>query len=170
MTGRMADSPREQAATFLFAEAEFLDDNRLEQWLELLHPDLDYEIPLRVTRERAAGAGFVAGSYHMKETCLSLQKRVARLCSDYAWAEDPPSRTRRIVGNVRATPAPEGGGLTVRSNTLLYRSRYDSVEFQLLAYERVDQLVEHGDALRLIGRRVLLDHTTLPIHNLAVFL
>jgi PAH dioxygenase small subunit len=166
----MADDPREQATTFLFAEAEYLDDNRLERWLELLHPDLDYEIPLRVTRERVAGAGFVAGSYHMKENYLSLQKRVARLAGDYAWAEDPPSRTRRIVGNVRATPETERRGLSVRSNTLLYRSRYDSVDFQLLAYERVDRLVEHDDALRLIGRRVLLDHTTLPIHNLAIFL
>jgi 3-phenylpropionate/cinnamic acid dioxygenase small subunit len=166
----MADDARERATAFLFDEAEYLDDNRLDRWLELLHPDLDYEIPVRVTRERSAGAGFVTGAYHMKETYASLQQRVARLSGDFAWAEDPPSRTRRIVGNVRAIPDGPSGELAVKSNTLLFRSRYDLVDYQLLAYERVDRVVVTDGILRLLRRRVHLDHTTLPIHNLAVFL
>jgi 3-phenylpropionate/cinnamic acid dioxygenase small subunit len=166
----MCNDLREQASRFLFAEAEYLDNNRLDRWLELLHPNLDYEIPLRVTRERSAATGFVAGSYHMKETYRSLAKRVARLSGDFAWAEDPPSRTRRLVGNVRAQRADGSDGLTVKSNTFLYRGRYDSGEFQLLAYERVDRLMRDEDELHLVNRRVLLDHTTLPTHNLAIFL
>jgi 3-phenylpropionate/cinnamic acid dioxygenase small subunit len=157
------------ATSFLNSEAEYLDDNRLDRWVGLLHPTLRYEIPLRVTRERSAGPGFVAGSYHMKETYESLLRRVERLSSDFAWAEDPPSRTRRLVSNIRAA-AGRADELQVKSNTLLHRSRYDSVAFVLLAYERHDTLIKEDQDWRLRERRVLLDHSTLPVHNLALFL
>ena len=33
-----------------------------------------------------------------------LEVRVARLDTGMAWAEDPPSRTRPLIGNLEATP------------------------------------------------------------------
>ncbi|HEV8726016.1 MAG TPA: aromatic-ring-hydroxylating dioxygenase subunit beta, partial [Candidatus Binatia bacterium] len=41
-----------EIAQFFFREAELLDSNRLEEWLELLAEDIAYEMPLRMTRER----------------------------------------------------------------------------------------------------------------------
>ncbi len=155
---------------FLYHEAELLDDNGLHEWLALLCTDIVYEVPIRVTRERAAGPGFSEAGFHMWETFTSLQTRVERLDGEYAWAEDPPSRTRRLVGNVRVERGETDHELAVKSNFLLYRGRLDTPDHQLLAGERRDVLRQTGDGLRLARRRVLLDQTTLSMANLAIFL
>jgi len=41
---------------------------------------------------------------HFDEDRYSLEKRVERLEGDHAWTEDPPSRARRFVTNVRVRP------------------------------------------------------------------
>ncbi|MFI9628801.1 3-phenylpropionate/cinnamic acid dioxygenase subunit beta [Streptomyces sp. NPDC052042] len=158
------------ATDFLHREAELLDDNLVDQWLEMLSEDLKYLVPLRSTRERARGAGFSRTAFHMKETYSSMRGRVRRLSSEYAWAEDPPSRTRRFVSNIRVKPGEQAGDLAVKSNLLLYRSRHDAVEHQLLVGERHDVLRPCDGTLKLARRIVLLDQTTLATHNLAVFL
>ena len=156
-----------EVQSFLFHEAELLDDGHLHDWLGLLAPEVRYRIPIRVTRERTAGRGFSQVGYHMDEDRGMLQTRVARLDTEYAWAEDPPSRTRRFVTNIRA--AENGDRIFVRSNLLVYRGRHgDSVD-QLIAGERHDTLIR-ADDLRLAERIVYLDHTALRTHNLAIFL
>jgi ethylbenzene dioxygenase subunit beta len=155
---------------FLLAEAEALDENRVSDWLEMLHPELDYRAPLRTTRERSKGLGFSAEGYHFYETHDSLSLRVERLSTDYAWAEDPPSRTRRFVSNHRVATLDGSGDLRVRSNLLLYRERGDETEPQLLSGERVDDLRELDGRLTLVRRRILLDHATLLTPNLGIFL
>jgi 3-phenylpropionate/cinnamic acid dioxygenase small subunit len=97
----------------------------------------------------------------------SMQRRVRRLRSEFAFAEDPPSRTRRLVGNVRVRD--DGDAFAVRSNLLLFRARLDGPSV-LLSGERRDRLRPVDGELRLACRIVLLDHTVLPMENLAVFL
>ncbi len=155
---------------FLVDEAAALDDNRVDDWLEMLHPEIDYRVPLRATRERAAGSGFSAEGYHLCETHDSLALRVERLSGDYAWAEDPPSRTRRLVTNFRVFAVDGSADLRVRSNLLLYRERLDETRPQLLSAEREDDLREAGGELRLARRLVLLDHAMLNTPNLGIFL
>jgi 3-phenylpropionate/cinnamic acid dioxygenase small subunit len=60
-----------------------------------------------------------------------------------------------------------GRELDVRSNVLLFRARgsFSSV----LAAERQDTLEEHGRALRLLRRTLLLAHDVLPGPDLPVF-
>jgi 3-phenylpropionate/cinnamic acid dioxygenase small subunit len=159
-----------ECTDFLVREAEYLDDNRMREWLELLHRNVVYRMPIRVTRERAAGPGFSETSWHLNETWGSLETRVARLESEYAWAEDPPSRTRRFVTNFRIEPRDGEDEANVRSNILLYRGRYDSPAFQFLSAERHDVLRLVDSDWKLLERLVLLDHTTLGTQNLAVFL
>ena len=89
---------------------------------------------------------------------------------DFSWAESPRSRTRHFVSNIRTTAGPGTDELTVRSNLLFFRSRGDSGRWELLSAERVDVLRRTDDSLRLARREVLLDHSTLPIDNLSVFL
>ena len=86
---------------FLLDEVAALDENRLEDWLAMMHPEIDYRAPMRVTRERSKGDGFSNEGYHFFENHESLTTRVERLATDYAWAEDPPSRTRRFLSNFR---------------------------------------------------------------------
>lgn len=156
-----------EVQSFLFHEAQLLDDGQVHDWLELLAPDVRYRIPIRVTRERAAGRGFSQIGYHMDEDRGMLQTRIERLDTEYAWAEDPPSRTRRYVTNIRV--GADGDRISVRSNLLVFRGRHGDTHDQLIAAERHDTLVRK-DGLRVAERIVYLDHTVLSTPNLAIFL
>jgi 3-phenylpropionate/cinnamic acid dioxygenase small subunit len=159
-----------ECVRFLYHEAELLDDRRLHDWLALLTDDIDYRIPTRVTRERdATTSEFSTASYFMLEDRGSLTTRVQRFDSEFAFSEDPPTRTRRIIGNVRLEPRGAGPEFAVKSNFLLFRAKQD-LPGQLLAGERHDVLRRVDGELRLARRVVLLDHTVLPMDNLAIFL
>lgn len=155
---------------FLNHEAELLDENRMEEWLELVDEEIHYRIPMRVTRERTAGLGFSEEGAFLDVDWPMLRTRVARLAGEYAWAEDPPSRTRRLVTNVRVDPSDDPAFIHLRSNFLLYRGRYDFPEYNVLCGERFDVLRVREDGFALYKRLVRLDQTTLSIDNLALFL
>lgn len=108
--------------------------------------------------------------FHLDEDRASLEMRVERVETGYAWAEDPPSRLRHFVTNVRAEAAEDADGeLAVRSNVLVYRSRWDRPGHDLLSGERQDVLRADEDGWRLARRLVVLDSTTLPTLNLSFF-
>jgi 3-phenylpropionate/cinnamic acid dioxygenase small subunit len=157
-----------ESYAFLVREAELLDNNEMHQWLDLLHRDVVYQVPVRITRERSAGLGFSRQGFHMDEDWHSLSTRIARLDSDFAWAEDPPSRTRRFVTNLRVTDGPGEGELRVTSNLLLFRARFDVPDNHLISGERHDVLARVDGELKLLRRLVLLDHTTVGTPNLAL--
>ena len=157
-----------QVEEFLFLEAELLDAGRYHDWLGLLTPDIDYRIPTRITRERdAPDSQFSETSFHMIEDRGSLETRVARFDTEYAWSENPRSRTRRFVSNVRLKTY--DSPLEVRSNLMFFWAR-DELPQVILAGERIDVIRVEDRGMRLARRSVLRDHTTLPIPNLAVFL
>lgn len=161
---------RQHAMDFLHLEAGLLDSRRLSQWLELLHPDLDYRIPVRTTRERSATTTLSAAAFHMIEDRSTCRARVDRFASEYAWAEDPPSRTRRFVSNIQALYTDEAREtLDVRSNLLVFRARGEDAAVHLSG-ERRDVLSRGPQGWQLRSRTVLLDHTSLPTLNLAIFL
>jgi ethylbenzene dioxygenase beta subunit len=160
---------REEIKAWLFREAELLDDGLERIWLEdMVSRDIIYQLPLRQTVERARGAGWVEGTFHLDERYGSLNSRVARNESAYAWAEDPPSRIRHFVTNVRPV-ANDDGTVSVRSNLLIYRTRQDNVVPQLLSGERHDLLRREDGVLRLLVRKILLDMTAIGTHNLSIF-
>ncbi len=154
---------------FLYEEAALLDGNRLDEWLALLTDDIVYQMPVRVTRER--GASDVSHDmYYFDENHATLRTRIARLHTDLAWAEDPPSRTRHCVSNVRVQPGAGPDELEVRSYLLLYRNRGDDPGHDLLSAERHDVLRRVDGAWRLTRRSILLDQANLGTRNLAIFL
>jgi len=55
----------------------------------------------------------------------SLSRRVARFLTEHAWTEDPPSRLRHHLSNVRTLATVDGDHLVVDSATLLFRNRGD---------------------------------------------
>lgn len=157
-------------AQFLFREAELLDGNDFTGWFETcLSKDLTYRIPIRTTRARHSGISeFSEIGFHMNETHASMQVRVNRLLTENAWAEDPPSRTRRLVSNVRVRER-SANEAEVKSHLMLYRSQGDTTDYDLLVAERQDVLRREGE-WRLLQRLILLDHTILGTPNLGVFL
>lgn len=160
---------RGEAEDFLFLEASLLDAGKAAEWLKLLSEEIDYRIPIRITRDTTPGPPqFSDNSFHMQEDLPSLVARVKRLESRSAWSEIPPTRTRRFVSNVRVLSSSDAG-YQVESNILLLRALADSPT-DLLSGQRKDTLIREGGSLKLQKRLVLLDHTFLPMENLAVFL
>lgn len=155
-------------ASFLFHEAELLDNGCFEQWLELLTTDVTYSMPVRVTRVHGTDE-LDHSAMHFDETRATLEMRVKRLATGMAWAEEPPSRTRHFVTNIRIKSV-DHVAATVFSNLLLFRNRGDSADHDLIAAERQDRLARADGEWRLAERRILVDQATLGTLNLAVFL
>jgi phthalate 3,4-dioxygenase beta subunit len=176
-TGRplpYTDPAHQAAHQFLVEEAALLDAADYAGWLDLLCDDIRYLMPVRVTTARGAGFDTLADMGHFDEDMYALRKRVQRLATDYAWTEDPPSRTRHFVTNVRtfrSSAFPNGGvEFLVESAVLLFRSRGDTREADLVSAGRTDVLRETAAGLRLARREILVDEAVLRTQNLAVFL
>jgi len=156
-----------EVAEWLYREAELLDGGRERDWLAMVSRDVVYQVPVRQTVERARGSGFLEETFHLDERYGSLESRVKRNETEFAWAEDPPSRVRHFVTNIRVARLTDGD-VEVRSNLLLYRTRGDNTVPQLLAGERHDVLTRVNGALLLRRRVVRLDVTAIGTHNLAM--
>ncbi|MDZ7914868.1 MAG: aromatic-ring-hydroxylating dioxygenase subunit beta [Rhodococcus sp. (in: high G+C Gram-positive bacteria)] len=154
---------------WLYVEAQLLDGRKFHEWLDLMAEDMHYVAPVRVTRERTSGDDVVWNMSHFDDSKTSLETRVLRLSGEYAWAEDPPSRTRHLVTNVTVAAAGDGE-FDVRSNFMVYRTRGDMPMFDLLAGERQDRIRSTEAGYKLAKRVILLDQSTIQTHNLAVFL
>jgi len=166
---RYGDPGHQAAHQFLVEEAALLDAADYAGWLELLCEDIRYVMPVRVTTARGAGFDALADMGHFDENLYALRKRVQRLATDHAWTEDPPSRTRHFVSNIRTFRHGEAA-LRVESSLLLFRSRGDTRPPDLLSAGRADILRETGDGYRLARREIVVDESVLRTQNLAVFL
>lgn len=158
---------------FLLAEAEILDRGDYKNWLNQLTDDIEYQIPLRTTRERNAISPFSGQAWHMYEDRASLEMRVDRVYTDYNFVEDPPSRSRHFLTNFRVIDARGTGAITellLKCNMLLYRNKFDFTNYDLLSGERHDLLRKEQGVWKLAKRTVYLDHTTMGMSNLAIFL
>jgi len=156
--------------TWLFWEAELLDQRRFREWLSLLADDVRYRMPVTVTTMRRTPHVSLGPLAHFDEDRYSLEKRVERLEGDHAWTEDPPSRARRFVSNVRVTPIDGSDDVEARSYALLYRSRGDDRPADLVSVERTDRLRPVPRGWLLATRDLVVDEAVLRTQNLALFL
>lgn len=170
MSGEELFRVERNAAVFLYREAALLDRYHYREWLNLLSQDVQYRAPIRTSREAAHSPGFSEDGFHFEETWGRLDQRVRRLETEYAWAEDPPSRVRRFVTNVLVDPESRPDEVRVTSYLLLTRARLEDVQSHFLSAERQDVLRDEGDGYRLLDRLILLDHTIVPTPNLGIFL
>jgi 3-phenylpropionate/cinnamic acid dioxygenase small subunit len=167
---QVTDAVIREITDWLFAEAALLDSRKHREWFMLMAEDLRYVVPLRVTREGAAETDVISGMCHMDDDRAAIEVRVLRLETEYAWAEDPPSRCRHFITNIRVTPAPDPQEFQVSSNLLLYRTRGDNPRYDLLSGERKDVLRRVDGTYQLAQRVVLLDQTTIMTHNLSLIM
>ena len=164
------DRVYDQVVQFLYHEAELLDGGRFTEWLSLITEDVAYEMPVRLTREKSDKPDISHAMAHFCEDRETLRLRIERLKTDFAWAEDPPSRTRRFVSNVRIAPGGNGSEIQVRSYILVYRNRGDSPSAELISGERHDVLARAGDGWKIRKRTIIVDQANLGTRNLAIFL
>lgn len=161
-----------QILQFLYVEARLLDETRLKEWGATLAEDLLYTAPLRETRPVSQQAASVVRTMqHYHDDWRSVMGRIVRLTgTKSAWAEDPPSRTRRLVTNVMVEETDTPQEYSVRSYLLVTRSRFNFDEFDLISAERRDVLRVDGEGFKLARREILLDQAVLGTPNLAIFL
>jgi 3-phenylpropionate/cinnamic acid dioxygenase small subunit len=156
---------------FYIREAWLLDERKFAEWLDLFTDDVLYFMPRRknVLRREAHREVTPLGDLAiLEEDKRYLEMRVARLETGMAWAEDPPSRTRHLVGNLEAEPL-DNGEVAARTAFLVYRSHLET-DHQLLSGCRDDVLRRVNDAWKIARRTIVLDANVLLDKNLSVFL
>jgi 3-phenylpropionate/cinnamic acid dioxygenase small subunit len=162
-----ADLARE-VELFLYAEARLLDERRYEEWLALFTEDCRYFMPIMSTRAR--GERDVSDDRelaHFDDTKRTLTLRVKRLATNFAYAEDPPSRTVHIVSNVEAETG-GGGDITARSNIVVHRTRLETTT-DTFAGRREDVLRRTGTGWSIARRKIVLATNVLQSNNLSIF-
>ena len=145
---------------FYIREAWLLDGRKFKEWLDLFTDDVLYFMPRRknVLRREAHREVTPLGDLAiLEEDKRYLEMRVARLETGMAWAEDPPSRTRHLIGNLEAAPL-ENGDVEARTAFLVYRSHLET-DHQLLSGCREDIPAKVNSAWKVARRTMALDAT-----------
>ena len=161
-----------ECAQFLNHEARLLDDVHLRDWLALLTDDVTYDVPVRQNVEMQMGEGFSARAFFLKEDLGSLKLRVEKLSSEFSWAENPRTRTRRMVSNIeimRAAPAGEDQEIDLLSNLAVFCHRGDEPAPVIVTAQRKDRLRRVQGQLMLARREALLDCTVLGLEAFSIF-
>lgn len=172
-----------QVEQFLYREARLLDERMFHQWLELFTDDARYWMPMRSNRYPVSSKAIsiLDGSRYeqealskegelavMDETKTSLERRIARLETGMAWAEDPPSRTRHFVCNIEVEQGERESELKAYSNFILYRTRAETEE-DFYVGSREDILRWVGDNWKIAYRKIVLDQNVLLAKNVSNF-
>lgn len=155
----------------LFDEANALDERRFRDWLDYFTDDATYWMPVRSTRARSDVANEFTKpgeAAFFDEDRRLLEMRVFKLETEYAWSEDPPSRTRHNVSNIRIVEKFSPVEVTVSVNFVFYRSRLDTDE-DLWVGRRFDRLRKVDGRWKIARREIFLDQTVLQSKNLTSF-
>jgi 3-phenylpropionate/cinnamic acid dioxygenase small subunit len=154
----------------LYDEAAALDERRFDDWTAMLAKDLIYQAPIRLTRTGPnRDRDVMRTMFHFDDDYGSIMLRTGRLQKS-AWAEDPPSRCRRFVTNVRIGECEAAGEYEVVSYLFLERSRGDNPDNEHMTAERRDMWREVDGAYKLVQREIIVDQSVLGMANFAVFL
>jgi len=167
---------------FYYREARLLDNRRYKSWLGLCDPGIRYVMPARtnplvdnaerdreemISVERELEGADSDGTPIRDEPFALLALRVERSFKANSWAENPPARTRRIVGNVEIIEVGDER-LSALSNFHLFYARPGSGNF-LYAGQRRDVLLRDGDDFRIANRVVVMDFANIDLPHLGLF-
>jgi len=147
---------RADAEDFLYAEAALLDEWKLDTWLALFLEGGTFEVPTTdyTGWDRTGGGFFVLDDWEL------LNARVKRLKSRKAHAENPKSRTHRMVSNVRVEPGTEGAdGVTIKANFVI--NRFRDLTHHTYVGRYVHDLAVTDEGLKFRHRRAYLEHELL---------
>jgi len=145
----MSEIGRADVEDFLYQEAALLDAWRLDDWLALLTDDATYRVPSNDRPESDPKSTL----FLIADDIRRIRARVARLKDPHAHAESPPSRTRRLISNVRITGR---NPLTVEANFIISRFRANENVRQYVGRYRYT-LESRGGALKIRSREAILD-------------
>lgn len=156
---------REQVEDFLYAEAALLDEWRLNEWLGLFdQKDGGYYMP---TTDHPDGDPNI-DLFLIADDMPKLRSRVEQLLSGLTWAENPRSRTRHMVSNVRILGC-DGDVVSVNANFVVYRMRFQNIDPYIGTY-RYKLVPRDKGMFTILERRVILDLEALRPHGKVSFI
>lgn len=155
---------------FYRREARLLDEERYDDWYELLADDLFYWMPLRENRfRRDQRPELDPNSMAMFDECKAdIAMRLGRINSRLVWTEDPPTRHVYSVTNVEAFETEVAGEYETHHVFIQYRNRSEHDEAMLCGRRR-DLIRVAGDSFQIVRRLILLPQSVLLTKNLSVF-
>lgn len=173
-TPTVSPETQHEVEQLLYAEAELLDSFRLEEWLELLTEDILITAPIRRhTHPGTDQPEFSEDGYYIYNEYDILRERVIRLGKEYAWAENPRSRVRHVIGNVRVVETEDGEDgeeYVVLNNQQVYRSYGDRGESTVISAQRKTRLRRVDGDLKIARRVVYFDDSVIDTKNLTIVL
>ncbi len=178
-------SPQLQLAVeqWYYREARLLDNRQYQIWLGLCCEDISYSMPARtnplvnnreqgnecmISVERELEGLDSDGCPIRDENIAYLFLRVERSFKMNAWAENPPARTRRIIGNIEIH-AQERDELSTYNNFQLFYSRPGSPDF-IYAGQRRDTLRQVDGDYKIARREIVMDMADINVPTLGLFL
>lgn len=163
------DSTGQQAITvaeverFLVEEAALLDEWKLDEWLALMADDVQYLVPaLDTPQDDHRNTVFL-----IADDSVRLRSRVGQLNGRSVWAENPRSRTRRLLTNVRVLES-SAQQATVVANFAVWRFQFEQTDVYVGQYRNV--VVRGPSGLLMRERRVVLDLESLRPHGKLSFI
>jgi p-cumate 2,3-dioxygenase subunit beta len=147
----------------LVREARLLDEWKLKEWLALLTEDAQYLVPSLDSpdSDHRTALFLVADSYAV------LRSRVEQLLGRSAWAENPHSRTRRLVTNVEILED-RGSEVKITANFAVWRFQSGQTDTYVGRYVHVITRID--GTLRIRERRTILDLEALRPHGKVSFI
>ena len=155
---------KDEVERFLYHEAALLDERRYEEWIDLMANDIHYFMPIRKNikfgdweHENSDPSSEISWFDEGKEV---LEGRVRQLLTGVHWAEEPVSRIRHIVSNIRILGV-DDDTITVSDNFLVWHNRL--LEEVNLFVGRRDHVLRRDPetGFKVAKRSILLDQNVL---------
>lgn len=154
---------RQELETFLVDEAALLDEWRLDDWIALMAEDAHYLVP---PLDKPVG-DYRNTLFLISDDMRTLRSRVAQLKGRTVWAENPKSRTRRLVTNFRVLGT-EGDLTRVSANFAVWRFQLDATDIYVGRYEHL--LRREPSGWKFVERKAVLDLESLRPHGKLSFI
>ena len=152
MNTPLADAvSRAEIEDLFYHEAELLDAWKLDDWLALMTDDAAYYVPPNDKPD--ADHRFTL--FTIADDIVRLRERIIRLKDPNCHAEYPPSRTRRLITNVRIT-GHDGDTISASANFSIHRYRRGGAHQEFVGRYRY-KLRRVAGKLKIAERRAILD-------------
>ncbi len=146
---------------FLNREAELLEYHNYMDWLDLLHPDMEYIVLVRELKDKKDKS--MSNGLVIYDKINTIKIKIDRLNSNDAWSDNPPSVSKYLITNTLAYNFLDY--YLARSNVLFIK--YRSTDLMYLSYKRVDIISKD---MKLVKRIVLPDVHSINLQDLTYFL
>lgn len=167
---------RSEIEEFFYDEAEKIDNRQFNEWLDMLHEDLRYFMPMRRNVKFGQHAELEntredEGISWFNEDKWTVGKRVEQILTGVHYAEEPLSRTSHLITNVQIQNVDDHNNTSTVETSCRFIVYLNRVEYETYYFvgKRYDRLVKDDGKWKVIHREIILDQNVLMAKNLSTF-